>query len=90
MPFVSITRLRVRSWRYLPGFLIQSFRAARQAKRATGSSVGVRSSAMPTATAFPALLLAGFGRAPRAALALAVGFPVSFAVAFLAAVIAFW
>src|SRR5262249_2223244 len=48
--------------------------------------VGVRSSAMPTATAFPALLLAGFGRAPRAALALAVGVPVGFAVAFLAAV----
>ena len=41
-------------------------------------------------TAFPALLLAGSGRAPRTALALAVGFPVSFAVAFLAAVIAFW
>jgi heme-degrading monooxygenase HmoA len=37
MPFVSITRLRVRSWRYLPGFLIQSFRAARQAKAAAGS-----------------------------------------------------
>jgi hypothetical protein len=32
MPFVSITRLRVWSWRYLPGFLIQSFRAARQAR----------------------------------------------------------
>lgn len=30
MPFVSITRLRVRSWRYLPRFLIQSFRAARE------------------------------------------------------------
>jgi Domain of unknown function (DUF3291) len=37
MPFVSITRLRVRSWRYLPGFLIQSFRAARQAKLAAGN-----------------------------------------------------
>src|ERR1700758_382328 len=37
MPFVSITRLRVRSWRYLPVFLIQSVRAARQAKFATGS-----------------------------------------------------
>jgi hypothetical protein len=35
MPFVSITRLR--SWRYLPQFLIQSIRAARQAKRAAGS-----------------------------------------------------
>jgi hypothetical protein len=34
MPFVSITR--VRRWRYLPQFLIQSFRAARQAKRAAG------------------------------------------------------
>ena len=37
MPFVSITRLRVRSWRYVPGFLIQSLRAALQAKRAPGS-----------------------------------------------------
>src|SRR5215831_15370450 len=37
MPFVSITRLRVRRWRYVPQFLIQSIRAARQAKRAAGS-----------------------------------------------------
>jgi hypothetical protein len=37
MPFVSITRLRVRSWRYLPAFLFQALRAARQAKAASGS-----------------------------------------------------
>ena len=37
MPFVSITRLRVGSWRYVPGFLIQSLRTALQAKRATGN-----------------------------------------------------
>ena len=37
MPFVSITRLRVRSCRYLPKFVIQSFRAAHQRNFATGS-----------------------------------------------------
>lgn len=37
MPFVSITRLRVRSWRYLPAFLVQAFRSAGQAKFASGS-----------------------------------------------------
>ena len=37
MPVVSITRLRVRSWRYLPGFLLQSVRAARQAKGTPGN-----------------------------------------------------
>ena len=37
MPFVSITRLRVRSFRYLPVFLIGAFRSARQAKNAPGN-----------------------------------------------------
>jgi hypothetical protein len=37
MPFVSITRLRVRSWRYLPAFLFQTLRIARQAARADGN-----------------------------------------------------
>jgi hypothetical protein len=36
MPVVSITRLRVRSWRYLPGFLLQTLRIARQAAAADG------------------------------------------------------
>ena len=37
MPFVSVTRLRVRSWRYLPSFLVQSARALLQAKLARGN-----------------------------------------------------
>ena|SRR5205809_4290730 len=37
MPFISITRLRVRSWRFLPMFLVQSLRAAWQAKSAEGN-----------------------------------------------------
>jgi heme-degrading monooxygenase HmoA len=37
MPFVSITRLRVRSWRYLPAFLVQSIRSARQAASTSGN-----------------------------------------------------
>ena len=37
MPLVSITRLRVRSFRYLPIFLIGAFRSARQAKNAPGN-----------------------------------------------------
>lgn len=37
MSFVSITRLRIRSWRFLPVFLIQTLRSARQAKSAEGN-----------------------------------------------------
>ena len=37
MPFVSITRLRMCSWRHLPGFILQSLRAAWQAKSARGN-----------------------------------------------------
>lgn len=40
MPCVSITRLRVRSKKYLPAFVVAALRAAMQARRAKGS-VGV-------------------------------------------------
>ena len=36
MPFISITRLRVRSFRFLPFFALNALRARRQVKNATG------------------------------------------------------
>ena len=37
MPLISITRLRVRSWRYLPGFLFKAVGSARQAASSEGN-----------------------------------------------------
>lgn len=36
MPFVSVTRLRVRSWRYLPQFVWHALKTGRQAEQANG------------------------------------------------------
>lgn len=41
MPVISITRLRVRSWVYLPAFYASAIRTARQARNAPGN-LGVR------------------------------------------------
>jgi hypothetical protein len=37
MPVISVTRLRVRSWYFLPGFLMAALRIGRQAKKAPGN-----------------------------------------------------
>jgi hypothetical protein len=72
MPFVSITRLRVRSWFYLPAFFVQSVRAIKQAREAEGNrSVAVlldvkktfwTRSVWASETAMRAYILAGVHR----------------------------
>jgi heme-degrading monooxygenase HmoA len=37
MPVISITRLRVRSWRFLPAFAARTLMVARQSARAEGN-----------------------------------------------------
>jgi hypothetical protein len=45
MPVVSVTRLRVRAWRYLPGFLWYTWQVQRQLKRSPGFVAGAVSMA---------------------------------------------
>ena len=40
MTFISLTRLRIRSIRFLPFFAIQTFMALRQAEKAAGFQIG--------------------------------------------------
>lgn len=40
MPFVSLTRLRIRSLRFVPWFLLYTMRSLRQVKKATGFTTG--------------------------------------------------
>jgi len=37
MPVISVTRLRVRSWRFIPAFLLATYRISGQARKAEGN-----------------------------------------------------
>ena len=37
MPLISVTRLRIRGWRFMPAFGLQAFRTFSQARRAPGN-----------------------------------------------------